>query len=179
MDQLTAHRRAADVFAGVLAIVKPDQLQDPTPCPDWNVRALIDHVVNGNNLVAGRAAEAAGDLEPAFADAAAAAHQTFAAPDGLTRIMDMPFGKVPGGVFIGIRSIDTFVHAWDLAKATGQATDLDPELAEALLQVAKERIAPGFRGPGKAFADEQACPPDGSAADRLAAFMGRPIDSAG
>jgi uncharacterized protein (TIGR03086 family) len=176
VEPLTAHRRAADAFAKVLSAVAPEQLGAPTPCSDWNVKAVIDHVIAGNNRVAGSSADGTADLTRAYADAADAAHATFSAPDGLTRVMDMPFGKVPGGVFIGIRTIDTLVHAWDVATATGQSTDLDPELAEAMLEVARERMTPAFRGPGKQFGDEQPCPPDRSAADRLAAFMGRPVE---
>src|SRR5437868_5369319 len=45
---LERHRRAQHAFAGVLANVKSDQLDDPTPCPDWTVRDLLGHVIGGN-----------------------------------------------------------------------------------------------------------------------------------
>lgn len=41
----------------------------------------------------------------------------------------LPFGEIPGQIFIGMRTSDVLTHAWDLAVATNQPTDLDPELA--------------------------------------------------
>ena len=63
MDQLVAHQRAQDAFAGVLAGVKPDQLDDSTPCEDWTVRAVIDHLVGGNWRVRGTFDAAPDSLE--------------------------------------------------------------------------------------------------------------------
>jgi uncharacterized protein (TIGR03086 family) len=65
------------------------------------------------------------------------------------------------------------VHAWDIATATGQPTDLDPEVAEAMLDMAQQRITADFRGEGKPFGREQECGDDRPMADRLAAFLGR------
>ena len=55
MDQVIAHQRAQDVFAGVLANIKPDQFENATPCTEWDVKAVIDHVIGGNYRVAGGA----------------------------------------------------------------------------------------------------------------------------
>ena len=55
MDPLVAHQRAQDTFAHVLVNVTSDQLSSPTPCPEWDVKALIDHVIAGNQRVAERA----------------------------------------------------------------------------------------------------------------------------
>ncbi len=71
---------------------------------------------------------------------------------------------------------DAFAHAWDLAKATGQSTDLDPELASEALKAAKMGMSPAFRGPNRPFGEEQPCPPGRPAADQMAAFLGRVID---
>lgn len=181
MDQLAAHQRAQEVFAEVLANVKPDQLGNQSPCSEWDAQGVIDHVIGGNQWVqqlAGRQPEPLpeGDVKAAHAHASAAAHATFAAPDGMTRTFELPFGAVPGSAFIGIRTADVYTHAWDLAQATGQSTDLDPEVGEASLAGAKALIQPSFRGPGRPFAEEQPCPEGKSAADALAAFLGRPVD---
>jgi len=179
MDQLTAHRRAQDVFAGVLANVRPDQLKGPTPCAEWTVTALIDHVIGGNVRVAAMAgAEADGpseDLVKAHAASALASHAAFAAPEGLTRTYELPFGSIPGSVFIGLRTTDVVTHAWDLARATRQSSDLDPELAAAMLETARGLMNPAFRGPGRAFGDERPCEAGRPAADQLAAFLGREV----
>ena len=177
MEPLAAHQRAQEVFAGVLAGVEPGQLDDPTPCTEWAVRELIDHVIAGNNGVAGERSSGSGDdLVAAHAASAERAQAAFAAPDGMDRGFDLPFGTVPGRVFVGMRTTEVLTHAWDLARATGQPTDLDPELAVAMLEQARQGVQPEFRGPGRPFGQEQDCPPDRSAEDQLAACLGRPVD---
>lgn len=179
MDQLVAHQRAQDAFAAVLALVQPAQLSRPTPCEDWDVKALIDHVIGGNQWVLDRAGLAPidlpGDLLGAHAASAAAAQAVFAAPDGMSRMFELPFGTLPGTAFVGLRASDVFTHAWDLAKAIGQPTALDPDLAAEALAAARIRMNPAFRGPGRPFGAERPCPPGASTADELAAFLGRDL----
>ena len=179
MDQLQAHRHAQDVFQTVLANVAPDQFDLPTPCADWAVRDLADHIVDGNAWVQGLAgrepAPAPDDLADAVRASADAAHEVFSAPDGLTRMFELPFATMPGAGFVGMRASDVFTHAWDLAKATGQSTDLDPALAAEALEAARSRIQPAMRGPGRPFEAEQPCPEGRPIADQLAAFLGRDV----
>jgi uncharacterized protein (TIGR03086 family) len=180
MDPLVAHRRAQDTFARVLVDVTSDQLSSPTPCPQWDVKALIDHVVAGNQRVVERAggqvAPLPEDLGAAHRASARAAQETFAAPQGLTRAYQLPIGEVPGSAFIELRTSDLLTHAWDLAVATGQPTDLDPELAEYVLAFSKQMMShPGLRGDGRPFAEEQPCGVERPAADRVAAFLGRKL----
>lgn len=182
MDPLIAHQRAQDAFAAVLANVGPDRLDAPTPCSEWTINDLIEHVLTGNEMVA----QAAGHhqqpparpegLTEAHRAGADAAQQAFARPDGLDLVFDLPFGQFPARTFIAMRTTDVLTHAWDLAKATGQSTDVDPELATAQLAVARVGVPPELRGPGKFFAAEQPCPADRSPGDQLAAFLGRTLD---
>ena len=76
--------------------------------------------------------------------------------DGLMeRTLTLPFGQMPGSAFLGLAATDTFTHGWDLAKATGQDTDLAPDLAAALLAGARS-IPPSFRSEdGAVFGPEQ------------------------
>jgi uncharacterized protein (TIGR03086 family) len=84
---------------------------------------------------------------------------------------------MPGAVVMNMGAMDLFLHAWDVAKATNQSTDLDPVLADELLAVSRQMMQPGFRGDdGKApFGPEQVAPAGATAADRLAAFSGRTV----
>ena len=78
---------------------------------------------------------------------------------------------------LGLAATDTFIHGWDLAKSTGQPTDLEPELATQLLAGRGLAISSSMRGAdGVApFGPEQQAPPGASSADQLAAFLGRTI----
>jgi uncharacterized protein (TIGR03086 family) len=175
------------VSRNVLSAVTPDQLRNPTPCASWDVAGLINHVVGAQRFfVAGlqgtppSAAEgddAAGDFVAAFDEASAECLAAFQGDGALDKMLDLPFGQMPGSAFIGLAMTDTFQHAWDLARATGQSTDLDPDLATALLAQARQSIQDGFRGPDGAapFGNEQIAPEGACPADQLAAFLGRTV----
>ncbi len=93
----------------------------------------------------------------------------------MERIMHLPFGDLPGGAFVYIACGDTFTHGWDLARATGQSTDLDPKTAAQLLEIVSPMLPDAFRGEdGQApFGPRQEAPDRATEADKLAAFMGR------
>ncbi len=180
MDQLAAHQRAQDLFASVLADLTADELQLPSPCSEWNAQQVVEHVIGGNQWVqelAGMQPEGLpDDLRAAHATTAAGAQAVFGAPDGLTRDFALPFGTMPGAGFIGLRTGDVLTHAWDLAKATGRSTDLDPELSAEVLAATRTRLSPDFRGAGRPFGEELPCPPGRPPADQMAAFLGRAVD---
>lgn len=98
----------------------------------------------------------------------------FTADGALDRIVATPFGQQPARVLLEMRVNEFMVHSWDLARATGQSTDLDPELAESCIE-AFRKLRAGGRGAGM-FGDEQPVPADATAADRLAAVAGRSVD---
>jgi uncharacterized protein (TIGR03086 family) len=173
----------------VLANVKPDQLDQPTPCESWDVRRLVNHIVGGSywfaaSTDAGQAPEvdttgdtdyAAGDRVAAFDEGIRRAVAAFSAEGAQEKMIKLPFGEFPGAIFMGLATTDTFTHGWDLARATGQDANLEPELAEQLLAGAKMSIPDEFRGPdGVApFGPEVKVPDSSPAADRLAGFLGR------
>jgi len=180
--------RAFGVAKGVLANVKPDQLDLATPCKSWDVRALINHLVGGPFFFAsstntGESGEpggespdlAAGDFLASYEDGTKQAIEAFGAPGAQEKIVKLPFGEFPGSAWMGIATLDTFTHAWDLAKATGQSTDLDPELAAQLNEQALA-LPDDFRGDEPMpFGPRQEAPAGASAADQLAASMGRTV----
>jgi uncharacterized protein (TIGR03086 family) len=180
------------VFAitrGVMANVKPDQLDGPTPCASWNVRQLINHIVGGSHWfavtanagaypkedTAGETDYTAGDMLAAYDEGIKATLAAFNAPGAQEKIVKLPFGELPGAMFMGLATLDHFTHGWDLAKATGQSTDLDPVLAEELLGQSRMAVSDEIRGPeGQApFGPEIEAGASACAADRLAAFLGR------
>ena len=95
----------------------------------------------------------------------------------MEKTIKLPFGEFPGAAFCALATTDTFTHGWDLAKATGQSTDLAPALAAELLVGARASIPDQFRGPdGVAPFGAQVEPPaSATEADKLAAFLGRSV----
>jgi uncharacterized protein (TIGR03086 family) len=94
----------------------------------------------------------------------------------LSKMVTMPVvGELPGGTLLVLAICDVFVHGWDLAKAIGVSTDLDPELAGSVLAAMRSVITEQMRGPGgnALFGAEVAIPPDASSMDRLVGFLGR------
>lgn len=178
---------AISTTRGVLAGVSPEQLALRTPCASWTVADLINHVVGGHYLFAklmrgeevGREQVdyAAGDFVAAFDEGSAEGLTAFGAEGALDRTLHLPFGDMPGSAFMGLAATDTLTHGWDLAKATGQPTDLSPDLAAQLLTGAQNFLSDHMRGEDgtAAFGPEQPAPPDASNADRLAAFLGRTV----
>ena len=183
-----AYEQAAGVAKSVLANVKAGQLDDPTPCASWKVRDLINHLVGGSYFFAaamngdtpgdggGAPDFASGDFKGSYEEGSKQAIAAFAAPGAMQRTVTVPFGEFPGAAWMGLAATDTFTHAWDLAKATGQSTDLAPELAEQLLAGARQSISSEIRGDEPLpFAAERDCPDGATPADRLAAFLGRSV----
>ena len=179
--------RAFAEVDSVLATVSPDDMDRPTPCTSWKVRDLVNHVAASPAFFAVTAETgiapardagddlATGDYLAAFREGATRAVSAFEADGAMDKIMKLPFGELPGGVFVMIASTDMFTHAWDLAKATGGSTDLDPQLAAQLLEFARAALHEEMRGPDAVapFGPEVTIDDGARAADQLAAFMGR------
>ena len=172
LDETFQH--AHHVIGGVGA----EQYADATPCPEWTVRDLLEHMIG---VVAGLGAVAAGSpreqfelaSDPAgqFDTAATAALAAWRAPGVLDRILDGGPGPMPGRVLAGINLLDTATHSWDLARATGQPAALPDDVATAALEASMATISPEVRK-GR-FGPEVAVPSDADPTDRLVAYLGR------
>jgi uncharacterized protein (TIGR03086 family) len=117
----------------VLGNVSADQMGSDAPCASWDVAALINHIVGGLHFfVAGIKGEppaeapdfASGDFMASFDVASSELVGLFGPEGALEKMYKLPFGEMPGPAFMGLAMTDTFQHGWDLAKATGQSTDL-------------------------------------------------------
>jgi uncharacterized protein (TIGR03086 family) len=184
-DLADVHARALRATGLLVAAVGSDQWANPTPCDDWDVRTLVNHVVSGNwwagELAAGKTIEEVGDRldgdvlgdDPAAAyeSSAVVAEAVFRAPGAMDAMCAVSYGPVPGSVYAGHRFIDVLVHGWDLAKGTGQGTTLDAELAEACWAVVEPQ-AELLRGSG-AFDTDVAAPEGADTQTRLLAALGR------
>src|SRR6476660_1758901 len=179
------HRAALDATRAVVAGIAEDQWALVTPCEEWDVRALLNHVVAGNwwasRLAAGETIEAVGAasdgavIGPVAIDAydasATAAARAFEADGALDAPCAVSYGPVAGSVYAGHRFVDVLIHCWDLATATGQPSPVTPELAAACWEVVEPPMSV-LRGSGM-FGADQAVPADADVTTRLLLTLGR------
>ncbi|MGW0432646.1 TIGR03086 family metal-binding protein [Micromonospora sp. NPDC003197] len=180
-DPRRLHHRAGALADRLISAISPDQFTHPTPCPDWDVGGLLNHVVNGNHrFIAIVTSQPVPDRDTvllgtdhvaAFRSSLARLTEIFADDDTLAAEHATPIGTEPGTHLLQTRVIELLVHGWDLARATKQATDFDADLCRSCLDILRGRSLP--RGTDAPFALIHPVPADVSAADQLAAFAGR------
>lgn len=177
---------ALDQLGTLIAGVRPEQADWPTPCAAWTLRDLVNHVVDetyrfAESAATGQRGPSAGDYlgadwDSAFATAAAGLRAAWQAPGALDRTHLFPGGAVPATWAIGQQTTEFAIHAWDIAKATGRSVDLDAEVGELALRWARENLVPQVRGAeadGFHIAPAVTTAEDARLYDRLAAFGGR------
>jgi uncharacterized protein (TIGR03086 family) len=179
IDQLST---AIGLMETAVANIGPAQWDAPTPCPEWNVRELVRHVIAGNRMFASVVAGKAPDVQSRAAPDAKLPRQfrasgdellaAFRRPGALDRVVELPIGAVPGIAALHLRVTEVLVHSWDLAEATRTRVRFPDELAELELAFSQRKLAdiPADRTP---FAPPQPVADDAPAIDRLAACLGR------
>jgi uncharacterized protein (TIGR03086 family) len=181
-------QRVVDETTRVVDNVKDDQLANATPCTEWTVRDIVNHITGGATMFAISAEQGkvpddqigqlmggdnlGNDFKGAWGIAAKKAMGAFEGVD-LTKLVTLPFGEMPAGVALNIAIFDVATHAVDIAESTGQQIT-DTELLETALEFGKQMIGPDLRVPG-VFGAEQPCPADAPITKRLAAFSGRKV----
>ena len=122
----------------VLGNITPDQLDDATPCASWKVRDVINHVVGTQHYFRGAlTGTPPGWRRPGIGRLRVGVRRgdrrLVGGLSGRRRrragLITLPFGEIPGAAVAGMAATDTLTHGWDLARATGQRTDLAPDLA--------------------------------------------------
>lgn len=183
MDVRDLCERAIQWTGRVVAGVRDDQLDCETPCADWDVRALGNHIIGNHWLFAGIASRAGappampadymeGDRVGAYEEGAAATLAAWRREGALEETFDLPLGRRTGEETVRIAFVDNLVHGWDLAEATGQDTAIDPELAGAALEAAREIVNEDLRAMGL-YKPEVPVPEGAPVHERLVAFLGR------
>lgn len=177
MDPLTQLEQLGPHLGGVVAGISPDQLGNPTPCDDFTVRGVLEHMISGATAFAAayrgepptdpELSDPLGDFGAVLGDLVGA----ISAPGALDRTVAAPFGEVPGEVFARFVVLDGLVHGWDMATATGQAYEPPDELVAAADAFARQSLDPLRDGQTFDAATEPA--PGASPIERLAAYTGR------
>jgi uncharacterized protein (TIGR03086 family) len=170
---------AAETLPACLAVLQrltEDDLAHSTPCTEYTVGDVGQHVVRSMVLLASVAGEqidtpVAGPLEE---DVAATAEAALAAwrRRGLDGSVAVGRSAMPAGLAAEIIPLELLVHGWDIAQATGRSIDASPEVASYLLDRARELITPDKRG--RSFAAQAPVRPEATPLQRLIAFTGRP-----
>jgi uncharacterized protein (TIGR03086 family) len=178
----TALTQAGTVIEGI----RPDQAGLPTPCSSWDVRTLVNHIVYDARMFADTAQGLprppvgddliGDDWASAYRAAAAELLRVWRQPGATEGTISLPQGELPKTWRLGQQTANFAVHAWDVAKATGQPTSLDPDVGRMSLDWGRANLRPEFRGEegsGKVFGPEVPVAEDAPLYDRLAGFFGR------
>ena len=189
MEAVALLQRVVDETTGIIDQIGPDELSASTPCTEWCVRDLINHITGGSTMFAISAEQGSvpddvlgqlmggdnlgDDYKGAWKTASTRAMAVFAQPGVLDRIVKLPFGEMPASVALNIAIFDVATHATDLARATGR-TISDTGMLEAALEFGQQMIGPELRQPG-VFDAEQPAPAGADISDRLLAFAGRKV----
>jgi uncharacterized protein (TIGR03086 family) len=182
MDPLAQFEQLGPVLGGVIAGLRPNQLDKATPCAEFTVRGVLEHMIGGATVFA---AAYRGEVppEPEFADPIAGVQSALSdlaasmtAPGALDRTIHAPFGETDGETFARFVVLDGLVHGWDLATATGQRYDPPGELVAAVSEFAHQTLDP-LRD-GQTFKAAVQPPVDATPIERVAAYTGRTVAEA-
>ena len=184
-DIVDLFERAVREFDTRVQQIKDDEWDNPTPCSDWSVRDLVNHLVYEDRwappLLEGQTIEQVGDKfegdllgdapkemwDEARDECLKAARREGAMED----TVHLSFADVPGSEYIIQLLNDHVIHAWDLARGIGADDKLDSDLVEMLYEGGKEREEE-IRASG-AFGEKVEPPPDADTQTKLLAIMGR------
>jgi uncharacterized protein (TIGR03086 family) len=174
---------AGDAFGALLEHTRADQELAPTPCSEWNVRQLVNHVVTGTRWFSAMLRHEEGpdrsldllgdDLAAAFRGAFEDFVAALGEPGALEGTYEHRLGPVSGERLVEMRTNEYMVHGWDLAVATGQPAALPEEVAPRCQALYQELLGDRPRPEGGAWAAPVELGEDASALERLVAFFGR------
>jgi uncharacterized protein (TIGR03086 family) len=185
MDVSTTFQKSANATAAIARGIRPEQLDNPTPCDEWNVQDLINHLTGSLDYFKARGlGEDSGPPQSApptpydetIKRLEAAAMATAAAwrrPGALEQTIKTGAGDMPGAAMANLALSEMLTHTWDLARATGQRMSADDVDVNGVLAGMKQSLKPEARQP--AFAPELQAPREAPPIDRLAAFLGRQL----
>ena len=176
-ESVRFYEDAARQTRGFISAVRPEQFDPPTPCTEWNVRQLLDHIIGDEVLYAGSLSGTdaepvpGGDHLESFDRLASQLLEAVRKAGTLEKTIDSPIGAMTGAELLNGAFMDTLIHGWDLAKATGQDTALDSGLVEACYSMFADQ-ADGMRASG-IIGPRVPVDPDASTQVKLLGALGR------
>ncbi len=181
-DRLTSLKAMLDKTSALVAACTEDQLRLPTPCGDFDVEALVEHIavwiqvfdaaVNEQALEFDPATHRVGKERPEAFARAARSIMVGLQERGYDRPMTMTSDPVPGEFILNMLLMEYVGHGWDLSTAVSTPSPYSDDEAAVALSAAQAIIQPQYRGTGM-FDHEIAVLADTSPIDQLVAFLGR------
>lgn len=176
-EQVSAVTDIADVLDRVVRLV--DSLDEgewsaPTPCDEWDVRAVVDHLLDVQQRFLSNLTGEAVRTNRTVRENAATLTAAFQEEGALERVVPDRLGDITGLTLLNILMMEHLAHGWDLAQAVGRDPSFDEETAARTLDFARmmsPKVPPALRR----FKDPQAVPQGAPAVDRLAAYLGREV----
>ena len=176
-EQLT---HLVPAFIALVHRVEDDELALPTPCTDWTIRDLLEHMISGSLTFAGALRGDAprddrGDVRRAIAEALPEFQLALETPGAFDRpIRGLPFGDMDGEALAHYAAFDLLMHAWDLSMATGRSVELPAAVVGEIDSWARRWLIEDYRRPGM-FAPATSPGAGASRLERLVAFSGRDL----
>jgi uncharacterized protein (TIGR03086 family) len=184
-DMVALFTKATEEFNEAVHAIKDDQWTGSTPCTEWDVRALLRHLVYEvlwmPPLLAGQTIEQVGDRfegeilgdDPvgAWDAASAAAVESVQKPGAMEVITHLSFGDTPGEEYTTQVAFDLFIHGWDMRTAIGIDSAMDASILADIMPWA-EKMMESYRAAG-AVAAMPPIPDDASDQTRMLALTGR------
>lgn len=184
VDDITLLRSVLTKTADLVDAVPAAAWDRPTPCPDYDVRTLLGHIVGWSEVFATAAEGEVPDQDPNACDGGpdsagrfrSASDRMIAAWSslGVDRTVQLSPGReMPASMLVTMTAIEYLTHGWDLARGAGLPVPYSDDEAEETLRRSQQTLKPEFRGEGKGFGEIVPVPADAPALDRFIAFVGR------
>ena len=176
-DELASAEASLVVLQNVLHPIADDDWSKQTPCREFDIAKLTDHLMNSITVIGGAAGAELPERDPADSverQVVAAARPTLDAWHRRGLDGTVAFGKneAPAPVMAGILSLEFLVHAWDYAMAMGSTVNAPDSLTDYVMGLAQGIITPQGRTTA-GFDDPLEVAADAGALDRLVAYTGR------
>lgn len=176
LNHLTCADATLAVCQNVLRGIDEIDLDKPTPCTEYSVGQLADHLIGSMVGLGGMAGVIVVPAETGTVESrlAFAAQQSLEAwhKRGLGGTVKLGEAEMPAGLAASILSVELLIHAWDFAVATGQQVTVSDQVSSYVFDLAQQLISPQQRA-GGSFADAIEVGPDADILSRLVAFTGR------
>lgn len=177
---------ALDQTEREIAAVRPDKLDTRTPCADYDVRALLGHVLAvlhklarlGSGVDTRDVPDVIDGIDDdgwssAFTQARGEVERVWADDAMLDRMVTLPWATLSGRATLDAYTHEFTAHSWDLAHATGRLAELDPDLAAQALEAFPTFAPPEERNGQGPFGPVVPVPEDADVYTRLGAYLGR------